>query len=82
MNKKTTGIKQMSGHYLKNQYPAVERAGVLSYGGNQTWSENPVIRKCGCGVIGSLDLLLYHRKFRIARSRVITLPPSGICAPA
>ena len=63
---KTTGIKQMSGHYLKNQYPAVERAGVLSYGGNQTWSENPVIRKCGCGVIGSLDLLLYLGRYHCA----------------
>lgn len=53
----------MSGHYLKNEYISVEKEGIFSYGGNQQWSEDPVIRRCGCGVIGSLDLLLYLGRY-------------------
>ena len=49
----------MSEHALKNEFISVSKEGLVSYGGNQTWSENAVIRKCGCGVISSLDLLLY-----------------------
>lgn len=56
----------MNGYYLKNEFISVERDGFLSYGGNQTWSENPVIRKCGCGVIGCLDLLLYLGRYHCA----------------
>ena len=54
-----TGMKPMSEHALKNEFISVSKEGLVSYGGNQTWSENAVIRKCGCGVISSLDLLLY-----------------------
>ena len=49
----------MSEHALKNEFISVSKEGLVSNGGNQTWSENAVIRKCGCGVISSLDLLLY-----------------------
>lgn len=49
----------MPEHALKNEFISVSKEGLASYGGNQTWSENAVIRKCGCGVISSLDLLLY-----------------------
>lgn len=49
----------MSVHALKNEFISVSKESIISYGGNQTWSENAVIRKCGCGVISSLDLLLY-----------------------
>lgn len=53
----------MSVHALKNEFISVSKEGIISYGGNQTWSENAVIRKCGCGVIGSLDLLLYLDRY-------------------
>lgn len=49
----------MPEHALKNEFISVSKEGLVSYGGNQVWSENAVIRKCGCGVISSLDLLLY-----------------------
>ncbi len=44
---------------LKHRYLSVKRTGTLSYGGNQNWSHNVVMRKCGCGVIAATDLLLY-----------------------
>ena len=53
----------MSVHALKNEFISVRKEGIISYGGNQTWSENAVIRRCGCGVIGSLDLLLYLDRY-------------------
>ncbi len=48
---------------LKHPYISVEKDGVLSYGGTQTWSESRVIRRCGCGVIGSMDVLIYLSKY-------------------
>ena len=53
----------MPSYFLKNEYISVRKDGAVSYGGNQVWSENAVIRKCGCGVIGSLDLLLYLARY-------------------
>jgi len=44
---------------LHNPYPVIENDGTLSFGGNQAWSDSAVMRKCGCGVIGGTDLLLY-----------------------
>lgn len=44
---------------LTRRYTAVRYGAALSYGGNQAKSRNPDIRKCGCGVIAALDLLLY-----------------------
>lgn len=44
---------------LKDIYPGVYRGGVTSYGGSQLWSDSPVIRKCGCGPVAALDMLLY-----------------------
>lgn len=44
---------------LKYPYISVERQGVLSYGGCQTWSESKTMSRCGCGVVSSLDLILY-----------------------
>ena len=49
---------------LKHDYPAVERAGSVSYGGNQGWSRSAVIRKSGCGLIAATDLLLYLHQNR------------------
>ncbi len=67
----------MSRHYLKNNYISVEKDGNFSYGGNQTWSENPVIKKCGCGVIGSLDVLIYLGRHHCTFSK---LPSEGAIA--
>ena len=48
---------------LKHPYIAVEKDGIISYGGSQTWSDGKVMRRCGCGVIGSLDILIYLSKY-------------------
>ena len=34
----------------------------MSYGGSQSWSGDKVMRRCGCGVVAGLDLLLYLQK--------------------
>ena len=44
---------------LQHSYPAVERGGSVSYGGSQMLSPDPAVRRCGCGVVGALDMLLY-----------------------
>ncbi len=44
---------------LKKPYINVRRGTELSYGGSQMWSERETIRKCGCGPVAALDLLLY-----------------------
>ena len=44
---------------LKSRYTGVCYRGVESYGGNQRSSIDPVIKKCGCGIIAALDTLLY-----------------------
>lgn len=48
---------------LKHPYIAVEKDGIISYGGSQTWSDGKVMRRCGCGVIGSMDILIYLSKY-------------------
>lgn len=49
----------MKASRLRNPYVAVMREGALSYGGSQSWSENAMIQKYGCGVAAGTDLLLY-----------------------
>ena len=44
---------------LKKPYIAVSTPAGMSYGGNQGWSEDRTMKKCGCGVVAALDLLLY-----------------------
>ena len=44
---------------LLHNYISVNKDGQYSYGGNQLWSEDAVMRRCGCGVIAAADLLLY-----------------------
>ena len=47
---------------LMHTYPAVMRNGAVSFGGDQRAGNDPVIRRCGCGVVAVTDLLLYlHR---------------------
>ncbi len=45
--------------YLLHDYISVNKDNNLSYGGNQLWSDDAVMRQCGCGVIAAADLLLY-----------------------
>ena len=44
---------------LQHPYILVDVHGRLSYGGGQQLSKNPMIRRCGCGVVAATDLLLY-----------------------
>ncbi len=44
---------------LQHPYISVDVHGRLSYGGGQQLSKNPMIRRCGCGVVAATDLLLY-----------------------
>ena len=44
---------------LQHPYVAVDVFGRTSYGGGQQFSHDPMIRRCGCGVIAAADLLLY-----------------------
>lgn len=47
---------------LMHPYPATEGVRGVSFGGNQRASADPVMRRCGCGVVAATDLLLYlHR---------------------
>lgn len=51
---------------LKYPYVTVMHENRLSYGGSQSWSESPVMRKYGCGVIAGTDVLLYlslHKEY-------------------
>lgn len=65
---------------LKHPYLMVERAGTLSYGGNQNWLHSAVMRKCGCGVIAATDLLLYlHRNRKECQTEVFSgIPVQGL----
>ncbi|MFQ9052410.1 MAG: hypothetical protein ACLR5H_03840 [Oscillospiraceae bacterium] len=54
----------MEEHTLKGEYTSILKDGRLSYGGSQRWSDSPVLRGYGCGVIAALDLLLYLARQR------------------
>ena len=58
------GSAEMEEHTLKGEYISVLKDGRLSYGGSQRWSDSPVLRGYGCGVIAALDLLLYLARQR------------------
>ena len=64
---------------LKHPYPSVERDGRPSYGGNQGWSNRGVVRKCGCGAVAGMDVLLYlHRNRPGFQAEVFqTVPATG-----
>ena len=44
---------------LQHPYIAVDVRGKASYGGGQQFSPDPMLRRCGCGVVAATDLLLY-----------------------
>ena len=49
---------------LQHRYPSVDWEPGGSFGGNQTRSAKPRIRRCGCGAIAMTDLLLYVTRHR------------------
>lgn len=63
----------MEEHTLKGEYISVLKDGRLSYGGSQRWSDSPILRGYGCGVIAALDLLLYLARQREVGSAQSTL---------
>ncbi|MGN1142364.1 MAG: hypothetical protein ACI4TF_14290 [Oliverpabstia sp.] len=50
---------------ISNPYPAIEKDGKLSFGGNQSWLPQPYLQKVGCGLIASTNLLLYLDRYGI-----------------
>lgn len=48
---------------LQESYLSVRSGSSSSYGGNQMQSNDPIIRKCGCGPVAAMDTLWYleHR---------------------
>ena len=44
---------------LRSPFPRVRRGNQIVYGGNQMWSDRPMIQKVGCGPVAALDLLHY-----------------------
>ena len=48
---------------LKNVYPKIKSGSTMYYGGNQMLSADPGIRKCGCGIVAALDVLLYLTRY-------------------
>ena len=44
---------------IQHPYISVAVHGGASYGGGQQFSENAMIRRCGCGIVAAIDLLLY-----------------------
>jgi len=47
---------------LEHSYPAVQDENQLCYGGCQTHMSKKALRRCGCGLVCALDLLVYlHR---------------------
>lgn len=52
---------------LQHPYPAVHTSQGFSVGGSQMWSENPIIRKCGCGPVAAYDLFSYLKRYHSAQ---------------
>lgn len=81
----------MDEFYLNREFMSVKKGSSASYGGNQVRSGSSVIRRCGCGVIGALDLILYlngryhitHEEYdrlcvELSRKYLPLIPPLGI----
>lgn len=49
---------------LQHPYTPVEKNGVIYYGGSQTFSESKNVRKCACGPVAALNLLIYLHRYR------------------
>ena len=67
---------------LQHDYTSVERNGWKFYGGSQMLSASKNIRKCGCGPVAALDLLLYlHRYHSPVRYEGFDSLPVGGAVP-
>lgn len=67
---------------LRHEYISLERGGAGSYGGDQQWSADKTMNRCGCGVIAGLDLLLYMRRNVPGCGSIpFTSGASGQCIP-
>ena len=47
---------------LQHPFVSVSTERGTSYGGSQSFSENKIMSRCGCGVVAALDWLLYLQK--------------------
>jgi len=61
---------------LSSAYISVVKNQQCSYGGSQLWSENAVMKRCGCGVIAAADLLIYLARSRVSCNKG---PAGGFC---
>ena len=62
---------------LLHEFPVVQSGTRLLYGGDQSLSSDKTMRACGCGVIASLDLLIYlcrYHGWHAERMEVLTRP--------
>ena len=50
---------------IQHPYISVAVYGGASYGGGQQFSENAMIRRCGCGIVAATDLLLYLSRWHM-----------------
>lgn len=44
---------------LRKPYVSVLTPHGPSYGGSQMWSSDPLMKKCGCGIVAAKDVLMY-----------------------
>ena len=66
---------------INNIYPGVLKNGHVSYGGNQMWSDNASIRKCGCGLVAALDATIYLSRFHGGGGRLLAVIPPNAPTP-
>ena len=60
---------------LQHPYIAVSLDGQRSYGGGQQFSDNHMIKLCGCGIIAATDTLLYLQRWHNRRP----IPMLDVC---
>lgn len=48
---------------LRHPYISVSLNGRVSYGGSQMLATNDMVKRCGCGIVAALDLLLYLERW-------------------
>ena len=51
---------------LQHPYISVDVHGRPSFGGGQQHSPDPMVRRCGCGIIAAADLLLYLSRYHLS----------------
>lgn len=56
---------------LQHPYISVTVHSGKSYGGGQQYSENVMVRRCGCGIIAATDLLLYLSRWHLSEPATV-----------